>query len=111
MQPNLYSDVAEENLPAMDEDDTANNGRRVIESLDTLLLWCALDPVDTWEMEQNDLIQDIQGNRNVFIDYSRAYAAEHLPFVRQNARSLLYRQSEALAESFFCQGFFCLRNM
>lgn len=53
----------------MDEDDTANNGKRVIESLDTLLLWCALDPVDTWEMEQNDRIQEIQGNRNVFIDY------------------------------------------
>ena len=68
-QPNLYSDVTAENLPAMDEDDTANNGRRVIESLDTLLNWCALDPVDTWEMEQNDRIQDIQGNRNVFIDY------------------------------------------
>ncbi len=69
MQPNLYSDVAEKNLPPMDEDDSANNGKRVIESLDTLLLWCALDPVDTWEMEQNDRIQSIQGNRNVFIDY------------------------------------------
>ena len=69
LQPNLYSDVSAENLPAMDEDDAANNGRRVIESLDTLLQWCALDPVDTWEMEQNDLIQQIQGNRNVFIDY------------------------------------------
>ena len=68
-QPNLYSDAAAENLPAMDEDDTADNGRRVIESLDTLLQWCALDPVDTWEMERNDLIQQIQGNRNVFIDY------------------------------------------
>ena len=69
LQPNLYSDVAAEDLPAMDADDTANNGRRVIESLDTLLQWCALDPVDTWEMERNDLIQQIQGNRNVFIDY------------------------------------------
>ena len=69
LQPNLYSDVSAENLPAMDEDDAANNGRRVIESLDTLLQWCALDPVDTWEMERNDLIQQIQGNRNVFIDY------------------------------------------
>ena len=69
MQPNLYSDVAADGLPAMDEDDTANNGRRVIESLDTLLQWCALDPVDTWEMKQNDLTEQIQGNRNVFIDY------------------------------------------
>ncbi len=69
LQPNLYSDAAAADLPAMDADDTANNGRRVIESLDTLLQWCALDPVDTWEMERNDLIQQIQGNRNVFIDY------------------------------------------
>ena len=69
LQPNLYSDTAAADLPAMDEDDTANNGRRVIESLDTLLQWCALDPVDTWEMTRNDLIQQIQGNRNVFIDY------------------------------------------
>ena len=69
LQPNLYTNAAAEDLPAMDEDDSANNGRRVIESLDTLLQWCALDPVDTWEMERNDLIQQIQGNRNVFIDY------------------------------------------
>ena len=68
-QPNLYSDVAPEALPAMDEDDYTNTGVRVIESLDTLLQWCALDPVDAWEMERNDRIQDIQGNRNVFIDY------------------------------------------
>ena len=68
-QPNLYSDVDPSALPAMDVDDQANNGKRVVESLDTLLQWCALDPVDTWEMERNDRIEEIQGNRNVFIDY------------------------------------------
>ena len=68
-QPNLYSDVDQADLPALDEDDRANNGKRVVESLDTLLQWCALDPVDTWEMERNDRIEEIQGNRNVFIDY------------------------------------------
>lgn len=35
----------------------------------TLLNWCKLDPVDTWEMSRNDVVQGIQGNRNVFIDY------------------------------------------
>lgn len=68
-QPNLYSDVAERYLPAYDDDDDANDGLRVIESLDTLLAWCALDPVDTWEMGRNDAAERIQGNRNVFIDY------------------------------------------
>ena len=68
-QPNLYSDVASGKLPAFDSDDSANNGERAIESLDTLLEWCALDPVDTWEMARNDQSENVQGNRNVFIDY------------------------------------------
>lgn len=49
--------------------DEKNDGIKVIESLDTLLEWCELDPVDTWEMKRNDEVQNIQGNRNVFIDY------------------------------------------
>ena len=68
-QPNLFSNVSSDNLPKMDPDDNKNNGKAVIESLDTLLKWCELDPVDTWEMKRNDCIEDIQGNRNVFIDY------------------------------------------
>ena len=68
-QPNLYQNVAEKDLPAFDSDDDANNGKKVIESLDTLLKWCKSDPVDTWEMTRNDETQTIQGNRNVFIDY------------------------------------------
>ena len=67
-QPNLYSDM-KENLPTPDPDDTSNTGSRVIESLETLLQWCELDPVDEWEMTRNDLTEQIQGNRNVFIDY------------------------------------------
>ena len=42
---------------------------KVFSDIDTLLEWCALDPVDTWEMGRNEVIEDIQGNRNVFIDY------------------------------------------
>ena len=67
-QPNLYTAMAE-NLPEMDRDDTSNNGLKVIQSLDTLLNWCESDPVDTWEMTRNDLTEEVQGNRNVFIDY------------------------------------------
>lgn len=50
-------------------DTGGNNGLKVIESLDTLLQWCKEDPVDEWEMKRNDLTQQVQGNRNVFIDY------------------------------------------
>lgn len=41
----------------------------VFQSVDVLLDWCALDPVDTWEMGRNEVVYAIQGNRNVFIDY------------------------------------------
>ncbi len=47
----------------------SNDGLKVMESLETLLRWNAIDPVDEWEMRRNDLCQDVQGNRNVFIDY------------------------------------------
>ena len=68
-QPNLYSDVKSANLPPLDPDDDANSGVRAVESLDTLLEWMLIDPVDAWEMERNDQIENVQGNRNVFIDY------------------------------------------
>ncbi|MGI5874836.1 MAG: S-layer homology domain-containing protein [Bacillota bacterium] len=68
-QPNLCVDAPLASLPAFDSDDTANDGVRVIADVDTLLAWCAEDPVDTWEMSRNDCVQDVQGNRNVFIDY------------------------------------------
>ncbi len=68
-QPNLFEDVATADLPPMDADDYENNGERVIEDLSTLLYWMEIDPVDTWEMSRNDIIQTVQGNRNVFIDY------------------------------------------
>ena len=46
-----------------------SNITRVFESVDVLLEWCALDPVDTWEMGRNEVVYAKQGNRNVFIDY------------------------------------------
>ncbi len=47
----------------------ADSITEVFQSVDVLLEWCELDPVDTWEMGRNEVVQDIQGNRNVFIDY------------------------------------------
>ncbi|MDD6644289.1 MAG: endonuclease [Firmicutes bacterium] len=41
----------------------------VFSDIDTLLSWCELDPVDTWEMGRNVVVENTQGNRNVFIDY------------------------------------------
>ena len=42
---------------------------KVFQSVDVLLKWCEEDPVDTWEMGRNEVVGEIQGNRNVFIDY------------------------------------------
>ena len=67
-QPNLYTDIPADRLPEQESQST-DNGKKVVESLDTLLQWCECDPVDGWEMERNDLTQQVQGNRNVFIDY------------------------------------------
>ncbi len=41
----------------------------MIESVEVLLSWMELDPVDTWEMGRNDAVQSITGTRNVFVDY------------------------------------------
>ncbi|MBE6532017.1 MAG: hypothetical protein E7676_00720 [Ruminococcaceae bacterium] len=54
---------------AEDVNDPFNSVTEVFESVDLLLEWCELDPVDTWEMGRNDVVESIQGNRNVFIDY------------------------------------------
>lgn len=42
---------------------------KVFESVDVLLEWCEMDPVDTWELGRNEVVEAYQGNRNVFIDY------------------------------------------
>ena len=47
----------------------ADSITEVFQSVDVLLEWMALDPVDTWEMGRNEVVESIQGNRNVFIDY------------------------------------------
>lgn len=47
----------------------ATDVTEVFESVDILLAWCEMDPVDTWEMGRNEVVESIQGNRNAFIDY------------------------------------------
>ena len=66
-EPNLFE--KDPNPKQVSGDDGGNNGDKVIESLDTLLQWCEEDPVDEWEMCRNDQCENVQGNRNVFIDY------------------------------------------
>jgi endonuclease I len=41
----------------------------VIDSVDTLLSWNQIDPVDSWELARNDSVESITGTRNVFVDY------------------------------------------
>ena len=41
----------------------------IAQSWTLLLQWNELDPVDEWEMNRNDVVESIQGNRNPFIDY------------------------------------------
>lgn len=48
---------------------TCSSISTIFQSVDVLLEWCALDPVDTWEMGRNEVVAAYQGNRNVFIDY------------------------------------------
>ena len=50
-------------------DSGGDDGTKIIDSLETLLEWMEIDPVDTWEMMRNDQVENVQGNRNVFIDY------------------------------------------
>jgi len=40
-----------------------------ISNLETLLVWHRLDPVDAREEERNDVVFDLQGNRNPFVDH------------------------------------------
>lgn len=51
------------------EDWKCSSLTKVFESVDVLLEWCMIDPVDTWEMGRNEVVCAYQGNRNVFIDY------------------------------------------
>ena len=74
----------------------AENITDVFESVDVLLEWCEMDPVDTWEMGRNEVVEDIQGNRNVFIDYPE-YA--WLIFGREVPDDMITPSGEAMGEN------------
>lgn len=42
---------------------------KVAQSMEMLLRWHNLDPVDEWEINRNEVTFDYQGNRNPFIDH------------------------------------------
>ena len=73
----------------------ADSITEVFQSVDVLLAWCELDPVDTWEMGRNEVVEDIQGNRNVFIDYPE-YA--WLIFGRQVPDDMQTPSGEAMSQ-------------
>ena len=74
----------------------ATDVTKVFQSVDVLLEWCELDPVDTWELGRNEVVQDIQGNRNVFIDYPE-YA--WLIFGREVPSDMVTPSGEAMGQS------------
>jgi endonuclease I len=49
--------------------DFVNNDGPYIGRISVLLLWNEMDPPDTFEQTRNDRIEELQGNRNPFIDY------------------------------------------
>lgn len=68
----------------------------VFQSVDVLLEWCELDPVDTWEMGRNEVVGKIQGNRNVFIDYPEL---AWLIFDREVPTDMVTPSGEAMGNS------------
>ena len=74
----------------------ASNITSVFQSVDVLLEWCELDPVDSWEMGRNEVIGAIQGNRNVFIDYPE-YA--WLIFGKEVPDDMVTPSGKAMADS------------
>ena len=73
-----------------------SNILNVFQSVDVLLEWCALDPVDTWEMGRNEVVGAIQGNRNVFIDYPEL---AWLIFGKAIPSNMVTPSGEAMGES------------
>ncbi len=46
----------------------SNSGKNEVGDVCTLLAWHKADPVSDFERQRNDEVQEIQGNRNVFVD-------------------------------------------
>ena len=74
-EDNLYGDYVDleitNDLYNYENSETAikNSKMPYYENLSVLLRWHIEDPVDEWELERNESIYQIQGNRNPFIDH------------------------------------------
>jgi endonuclease I len=63
-------DNGETDLELVNYTNTAPSGQPLYGNLDTLLKWHNQDPVDSWEINRNNIIYNqYQGNRNPFIDH------------------------------------------
>ncbi len=96
------------------------------EDLATLIQWHKADPPDQWEVERNDYIESIQGNRNPFVDHpeyvnyinfddvsklSPTYAAEPTNFptgftANSSSNSITLTWTDAIAGTQVPQGYF-----
>jgi endonuclease I len=68
----LYMDLRYEGDPGEPDlvvREQLNSGGTTFAVLSTLLAWHWADPVDSFEMHRNDVIHQMQGNRNPFIDH------------------------------------------
>ena len=68
----LYMDLRYEgagNEPDLVVREALNSGGTTHAVLSTLLDWHWADPVDSFELNRNDVIHNMQGNRNPFIDH------------------------------------------
>lgn len=69
----------------------------VVKSMDLLLKWNELDPVDDYEMLRNNYVFSVQGNRNPFIDhpefvdmiYDKSYSGEGALLDKEGANGQL----------------------
>ena len=56
------------NTENLELSDTPNVKNAEFGKLSSLLEWHVRDPVDDKELKRNDIIEEIQGNRNPFVD-------------------------------------------
>jgi len=68
----LYMDLRYEGAggePDLVVQESLNSGGTTFAVLSTLIAWHWADPVDSFEMNRNNVIHNMQGNRNPFIDH------------------------------------------
>ncbi|MCF8370300.1 MAG: endonuclease [Bacteroidales bacterium] len=69
MATRYEGDAGEPDLEIVDYVNTAPSNQPLYGKLSTLLAWHVADPVDSFEMNRNNVIFSFQNNRNPFIDH------------------------------------------